>query len=71
MRELLSKSRYPVLWAKSAREAREVLNDSTIFSLLPLDRRLPDTDGLALLHELHRWDPELPIVMLSGEEDIS
>ena len=60
--------------AATLAEARAQLRDREI-ALVILDVRLPDGDGLELLHEL-RSDPDparaaLPILMLSSEADVA
>lgn len=47
----------------SAREAEEVLAD-THFDLVLLDRRLPDSDGLLLLHSI-KSESDCPVIILS------
>lgn len=49
--------------AGSAREAEDVLAD-TPFDLVLLDRRLPDSDGLLLLHAIKR-ESDCPVIILS------
>lgn len=44
------------------------LSDNPNITLVLLDLKLPDADGHALLEELTRGYPELPVVMLSSSE---
>jgi DNA-binding response OmpR family regulator len=39
------------------------------FDLVLLDLGLPDMDGLALCRELHRDDPDLPVLMLTARSE--
>jgi DNA-binding response OmpR family regulator len=40
------------------------------YDLVVLDLLLPRLDGLAVLHELHRERPELPVVIVSARSDL-
>ena len=51
--------------AKSAREALHVLKGGA-FQLAFVDVKLPDMDGLELVHLLHRRSPTLPCIVVSG-----
>jgi len=42
---------------------------SEIFSLVLLDIRLPDVDGIELLKKIQKIDAELPIMMITGYKD--
>jgi two-component system response regulator AtoC len=37
--------------------------------LVLLDLNLLDEDGMAVLRELHAWEPELPVIMISAQCD--
>ncbi len=38
--------------------------------LITVDYRLPDMNGLELFDQLRRWNPQVPIVIISGQEDV-
>ena len=56
------------LRAEKAKTAAEALGliESTSFHLALVDAKLPDMDGLELARRLHRHDPALPILLVSG-----
>src|SRR5687767_6187324 len=56
-------------FAASMREARNVLNNQTI-DLLVADVNLPDGNGLALLPELNRVQPEAAAIVITGEPSV-
>ena len=41
------------------------------FDLVVLDRRMPNMDGLAALEAIRHIDPSMPVIMLSGNVDLS
>jgi two-component system OmpR family response regulator len=47
-------------------EAGEALRQN-VHDLLLLDRQLPDGDGATLIQLARRWQPDLPIIMLTGQ----
>ncbi len=47
-------------------EAGEALRQN-VHDLLLLDRQLPDGDGAILIQLARRWQPDLPIIMLTGQ----
>jgi len=40
-------------------------------SLITLDYSLPDTTGLDLFNQVRALNPDIPVIMISGQEDIS
>ncbi|HEX7085715.1 MAG TPA: sigma-54 dependent transcriptional regulator [Vicinamibacterales bacterium] len=64
LRERLESEGYEILEAGSGQEAIEQFGDGV--DLVLLDYRLPDTDGLAVLKELKKRDPDLLVVMLTA-----
>ena len=67
---LLLKSLDPGITVAHARSARECLDKAAteIFDLVLLDLGLPDKPGLEALSDLKHARPELPVVVLSGQE---
>jgi CheY-like chemotaxis protein len=71
---ILENEGYRVQEASSGREALELFKaQSAAVGLVITDVIMPNMDGLTLSAELHKLDPELPIILLSGqvmEEDL-
>jgi DNA-binding NarL/FixJ family response regulator len=68
---LLLKSLDPAIEVAHARSARECLDSAAgaAFDLVLLDLGLPDKPGLEALSDLKHAHPDLPVVVLSGQED--
>jgi two-component system, NtrC family, response regulator AtoC len=64
LEERLEQEGCDVLHAGSLAEARPRCEEGV--DLVLLDRRLPDGDGLDLLSELRRDDPDLPVVLMTA-----
>jgi CheY-like chemotaxis protein len=62
----LEEAGYPVVEAATGKEALGHLNSSTEFDLLITDVMMPDMNGLQVLTEIRRTDPDLPVIMMSG-----
>ena len=54
----------------SAEQARRRLGPD-FAGIVVSDIRLPGQDGMSLLRDLHKLDPELPVVLITGHGDIS
>ena len=64
--ELLLKSEgYQVSSAESGQAGLSRLEERP-FDLLLLDVSLPDRNGIDMLHEIHRQDPHLPVVLITA-----
>jgi two-component system NtrC family response regulator len=61
----LRKKGFQVIQAASATEAIAEARGRTV-DLVLTDLRMPDRDGLALLEELRRLNPEIPVVMMTA-----
>ena len=57
---------YPVVEAATGKEALAHLDSPTEFDLLITDVVMPDMNGLQVLTEIRRTDPDLPVIMTSG-----
>jgi DNA-binding NtrC family response regulator len=64
LRERLRSDGYDVLEAGTGSEAFEQFKEGV--DLVLLDYRLPDTDGLSVLKELKRIDPEILVILLTS-----
>jgi two-component system nitrogen regulation response regulator NtrX len=67
---ILKEKGYQVLTAETGQEAREILQNARI-SIVILDLKLPDMDGITLLSEIHKSKPFLPVIMLTAHGSIS
>ena len=70
--ELITKvlGKYEVVSAHTIDEAREIYS-SQKFSLILLDYRLPDGDGLSFCEEIRRTDYLTPIVLVSADSELT
>ena len=64
-RALLEAAGFEVVEAESGAAALKTLTTEGVEAVLT-DIFMPDTDGIELIHALHRQSPELPIVAMSG-----
>jgi DNA-binding response OmpR family regulator len=62
---ILERSGYQVFAAGCADEARDYLQRLDV-DLVFLDLKMPDISGLDLLPEIHQYDHELPVLILTG-----
>ncbi|HEX8179635.1 MAG TPA: response regulator [Pyrinomonadaceae bacterium] len=70
MTEFLKRAGYTVHTAANFTSAVELL-PQTSFAAAVLDIHLPGQSGLDLLEELHRREPNLPVIMITGEPNIA
>src|SRR5688572_10772101 len=64
LRERLGRDGYHVLEAGTGKEACEQFREGV--DLVLLDYRLPDTDGLSVLRDLKKLDPDILVVLLTS-----
>src|SRR5918993_413734 len=64
LRERLKDDGYEILEAGTGREALEQFKDGV--DLVLLDYRLPDIDGLTVLRELKKLDPDVLVILLTS-----
>jgi len=65
LKAYLEDSGYEVLEAANGREGIELIESSSP-DLVLCDLRMPEVDGLEVLHHVSREHPELPIIIVSG-----
>lgn len=70
MRRALSGLQLEIVEAANGVEALERL-ESQDFSAVVTDVRMPSMDGLELVAHLQRLAPELPIILVSGSDEVS
>lgn len=59
------KDNYNVLMASSGKECLEIVKQAPP-NLLILDIRLPDMDGIEVLEEIRKFNPSLPVIVITG-----
>jgi len=68
MRRILEvnlQDQYRILLAKDGEEALRMFNENEV-NLLLTDMRMPERDGLSLLHEVKRLRPEVPVILITA-----
>jgi DNA-binding NtrC family response regulator len=63
--ELNLQDQYRILLAKDGEEALRMFKENEVHLLLT-DMRMPDRDGLSLLHEVKRLRPEIPVILITA-----
>jgi DNA-binding NtrC family response regulator len=63
--EVNLQDQYRVLLAKDGEEALRLLKENEV-NLLLTDMRMPEKDGLTLLHEVKRLQPETPVILITA-----
>jgi DNA-binding NtrC family response regulator len=63
--EVNLQDQYQVLLAKDGEEALRLFNEKEV-NLLLTDMRMPERDGLSLLHEVKRLQPEIPVILITA-----
>jgi len=69
LQEILGEQHHHVTAAANATRAREAMQNGR-FDIAILDVRLPDGDGIDLLREFRRLDPEMGIIMMTGYAEV-
>jgi DNA-binding NtrC family response regulator len=64
LREGLTPEGYEIVEAGTGREALEAYKQGV--DLVLLDYRLPDIDGLSVLREMKKQDPDVPVILLTS-----
>ena len=65
LERILQKNGYNVDTAETGREAEEKVNGKP-FDLALIDVKLPDTDGIDLLSEIHQIKPKMIKIVITG-----
>ena len=63
--ELNLQDQYRILLAKDGEDALRMFKENEVHLLLT-DMRMPDRDGLSLLHEVKRLRPEIPVILITA-----
>ncbi|HEX6504130.1 MAG TPA: sigma-54 dependent transcriptional regulator [Terriglobales bacterium] len=66
LEEFLTGLGYTVVTANSAAAALELCGDNPQLALALVDLMMPETSGLTVMQELHRRNPDLPVVIMTG-----
>jgi len=69
LQEILEEQHHHVMTAANALRAREAMQNGK-YDIAILDVRLPDGDGIELLREFRRTDPEMGIIMMTGYAEV-
>jgi putative two-component system response regulator len=67
--DILSAHHYTVFACRHAREAIDVMKDNNVEVVLT-DVKMPDISGLDLLDYVHKLNPQLPVILMTGYADI-
>lgn len=70
MAEFLKRAHYEVLTASDFENALALFSENEVDAAV-IDIILPRKSGIRLLEELHNRNPDLPIIMMTGEPNIS
>jgi two-component system NtrC family response regulator len=63
--EVNLQDQFRILFAKDGEEALRLFKENKV-NLLLTDMRMPERDGLSLLHEVKRLRPEIPVVLITA-----
>jgi len=63
--EVNLQDQYQILLAKDGEEALRLFKEEEV-NLLLTDMRMPERDGLSLLHEVKRLRPEIPVILITA-----
>jgi putative two-component system response regulator len=66
---ILSDYRYSVVPCSHAREAMDLVRENSIDVVLT-DIKMPDISGLDLLDNLHKFNPQLPVILMTAYADL-
>lgn len=66
---ILQSSDYEVTTANDGETALGIVKDE-IFDLAVIDLKLPRTDGITLMHDIHQINPEMPVIILTAHSSV-
>lgn len=67
--EILQKNGFPAVEASSSKEAFKIFGEEKPDAVL-LDLKMPDMDGIEVMQELKKMDPDIPIIIVTAYGDI-
>lgn len=67
---VLRASEYEVMTAKDGETALEAVKD-TVFDMAVLDLKLPHTDGITLMRDIHQINPGMPVIILTAHSSVT
>ena len=68
--QILKDEGYQVLPAESGKEALKRLKTDSI-NMIITDEKMPDMSGMALLSEVKKTDPEIPVILMTAYGSVS
>lgn len=63
--EFFSKEGYGVRLAENGRQALELIEKES-FEVCLVDLKLPGVDGMEVVRAIHRLNPDIPVIMMTG-----
>lgn len=66
--EVLAQRGYRVLTADSGAHAIKLLQTNKVFTVIT-DYQMPELDGLGLLAQIKRQDPDMPVIVMTGSRE--
>lgn len=70
LNKFLSKHGFNVLEALTAKKAYDLIDDHNDFDIVLCDYRLDNTDGKAVLLKIKEKNPDLPVIIITGYNDL-
>ncbi|NQY73626.1 MAG: response regulator [Candidatus Margulisbacteria bacterium] len=59
-----------IFTAKNGNEALKIIRNNSTIDCILTDYQMPEMDGLALLKNCKEQYPHIPVIMISGKQDI-
>jgi DNA-binding NtrC family response regulator len=69
LEQLLASQGYQVTTAENGKFALDILTENE-FDLILTDLIMPVTDGIKFLHTFSKYDMDIPVIVITGHEDI-